>query len=277
MREMSVEDIQSISLDILRDIHQFCVNHEIKYTLQGGTLLGAVRHKGFIPWDDDVDIAMPRPDYDRFLNTYKSSKGYHVFSRELPKYKQNVYIAYARVCDMGRTFVDDRLSFWTDVKTGLWVDVFPLDGDLESIQESKRRLGNVKKFWKIGVRKRVALRPFSSAVGWQKKCRLCFKKAISKVTSFSAIDKHIELCRAIPFGSTSYYCNLAFMSYGIRERHRIAVLEERQLVPFEGEHFYIMSGFDEALREKYGDYMKLPPMEKRVRAHSSNKYYWINK
>lgn len=277
MKEMSVEDIQSVSLEILRDIHQFCVDHEIKYTLQGGTLLGAVRHKGFIPWDDDVDIAMPRPDYERFIHSYQSKKGYKVFSRELSEYKQNVYIAYARVCDIERTFVDDRLSFWTDVKTGLWVDVFPLDGDSESIRDSIRRLKRMKKYWKVGVRKRVALRPLSSAVGWYKKSRLFLKKAISKVTSFSAIDKHIELCKAIPFGSTSYYCNLAFMSYGIRERHRIAVLKERRLVPFEGEFFYIMNGFDEALRDKYGDYMKLPPMEKRIRAHSSNKYYWINK
>lgn len=275
MREMSVKDIQNVSLDILRDIHQFCVDHDIKYTLQGGTLLGAVRHQGFIPWDDDIDIAMPRPDYNRFIHTYHSPKGYKVFSRELAECKDSVFIAYSRVCDMERTFVDDRLSFWSYAKTGLWVDVFPLDGDLEDVEKSRSRLKRIRGYWKVGVRKRVALRPLSSAIGWYKKGRLCIKKAISVVTSFSAIDKHIELCKAIPFGSTNYYSNLAFLSYGMHERHCIDVLKERQLVPFEGEKFYIMSGFDEALREKYGNYMKLPPKEKQVRAHGSNKYFWL--
>ena len=272
---MSVKDIQSVSLDILRDIHLFCVDHDIKYTLQGGTLLGAVRHKGFIPWDDDIDIAMPRPDYDRFIHTYLSSKGYKVFSRELLEQKNDVFIAYARVCDMVKTYVDDALSYWSNAKTGVWVDVFPLDGDFEDIEESKKRLNKIKGYWKIGVRKRVALRPLSSATGWYKKVRLIIKKAIAMVTSFSAIDKHIELSKSVSFGSTGYYSNLAFLSYGIRERHRIEVLRDRQLVPFEGDLFYIMNGFDEALREKYGDYMTLPPKEKQIRAHGSNKYYWV--
>ena len=275
MREMSVKDIQSVSLDILRDIHQFCVDHDIKYTLQGGTLLGAVRHKGFIPWDDDIDIAMPRPDYDRFIHTYLSSNGYKVFSRELQEQNKDVFIAYARVCDMVKTYVDDALSYWSNAKTGVWVDVLPLDGDFEDFEESKKRLNKIKCYWKIGVRKRVALRPLSSATGWYKKVRLIIKKAIAMVTSFSAIDLQIELCKSVSFGSTGYYSNLAFLSYGIRERHCIEVLRDRQLVPFEGDMFYIMNGFDEALREKYGDYMTLPPKEKQIRAHGSNKYYWV--
>ena len=71
MREMALKEIQQVSLDILKDVHQFCINNGIHYSLCYGTLLGAIRHNGFIPWDDDIDIMMPRPDYDRFVNTYK--------------------------------------------------------------------------------------------------------------------------------------------------------------------------------------------------------------
>ena len=271
---MTLRDLQQESLKILKDIHQFCIDNEIKYTLQGGTLLGAVRHKGFIPWDDDIDITMPRPDYERFIKTYHSQSGYTVFSRELEQYKSSVYIAYARVCDMKHTFVDDTLSFWTDHETGIWVDVFPLDGADATKEETRKRIIKLKKAWKTGVRKRVARRPFSKVKGMGKKGRLFIKKAISAGTSFSAIDKHIQLCQEIPFSQTGFYSNFAFLSYGIRERHRTEVLDKTILTPFEDAQFYIMSGYDEALKEKYGNYMKLPPLEKQVRAHSSNKYFW---
>ena len=82
MREMTLEEIQQVSLEILKDVHRFCVENDIKYSLCYGTLLGAIRHNGFIPWDDDIDIMMPRPEYDRFIRLYQSEKGYKLFAAE---------------------------------------------------------------------------------------------------------------------------------------------------------------------------------------------------
>lgn len=271
---MTKEDVQKVSLEIMHDIHDFCVKNNIKYTLQGGTLLGAVRHKGFIPWDDDIDVAMPRPDYDRFIKTYKSEKGFVVFSRELPEYKNSVFIAFSRICDIRRTYVDDSLLPWTSEVKGVWIDLFPLDGVEDSILSLKWRMNKMKLFWSQGNALRSVHNPFPPIIQFRKFYHMVIKKIFCSFLSYNAIDKHIEECQKVKYEDANFYCNLAFMRYGIRERHRKKVLENTVLVPFENNSFFIMQGFDEALKEKYGNYMQLPPKEKQVRGHDYNKYYW---
>lgn len=273
---MSLKDIQQVSFEILQDVHLFCIDNGIKYTLYGGTLLGAIRHKGFIPWDDDIDIAMPRPDYERFIQTYKSENGYKLLSRELPEFSKNVYIAFARVCDMKNTYVDDRRCPWSDYKTGVWIDVFPLDGADETERETMKRINRMRFFWKIGTRKRVARTPLAEVKGISRKIRLVIKKLISMITFYSAIDKHISLCKEIAYSHTDYICNFSFLGYGIKERHHKKVLDKVCLVPFLDSFFYSMVGYDEALRDKFGNYLELPPLKYQVPTHGSHKYYWIN-
>lgn len=275
MKEMSMEDIHSVSLQILKDLHQFCEENGIRYVLQGGTLLGAIRHKGFIPWDDDVDIAMPRPDYDRFIQNYKSPNGYKVFSRELPDSK-DVYIAYARVCDMNETYVDYKNLIWNGEPTGVWIDVFPLDGAEESDDLLNKRLKKIKQKADVANFVRYSHRPFSLCTTFKKKIVWLVSKVISLFYSFNVIDKQIKLCRSEAFESSPRYINCAFTGYGIRECHRKECIEELVLVPFCGESFYAPKGYDEALKDKYGDYMQLPPEEKRIHRHGGH-FFWKNK
>ena len=275
MKEMSLEDIQSVSLEILKDVHRFCVENGIRYTLHCGTLLGAVRHKGFIPWDDDVDIAMPRPDYDRFIRTYHSPNGYKVFSREKPETK-NVYIAYARVCEMDNTYVDYKNLPWNTEPTGLWIDVFPLDGAEDSDEELKKRLKKIKRKAQIYNFLRYARRPFAMNKSNHARLIWLYSKMVNVFHSFKAIDEHIKLCRSTDFEKSSRFISCAFTLYGMRECHQKSTIEELILLPFCGEKFYAVKGYDEVLKDTYGNYMELPPVEKRVRGHGG-KHFWKNK
>jgi len=266
---MTIREIQQVSLDILKDVHEFCIKNGIKYTLQGGSLLGAIRHKGFIPWDDDIDIAMPRQDYDLFCSIYRSQKGYRLFCREM----EECYLSFARVCDMRKTLVDCTFLPWTTTDTGVWIDIFPLDGAEDDYNSASKRITRVKKQWEKQYHLRLSKVKISSKKKLRNRIRLLLYKIL--YSSQKCIDKHIKMCKEIPFGKTSHYCNMAYMDYGMHEYHSNKVLDSCILHPFEDSAFYIMTGYDEALKEKYGDYMKLPPKEKQVCIHKFNKYYWL--
>ena len=270
MREMSLDEIQQVSLDILEEVHKFCVANGIKYTLQGGTLLGAIRHNGFIPWDDDIDIAMPRPDYERFCKLYETSGKYKLFCNELSK--DSCYLAFARICEMHNTFVDCSEIPWTNVDTGVWIDVFPLDGADDILEEASITMNRMKALWENQYRVRYAHRRLSHVKGFSDKVKLLFQKML--FCSTSPIKRHIESCKSIAYGDTSHYCNFSYCDYGMHEYHRTDVLRRTILHDFAGHNFCIMEGYDEALREKFGNYMQPPPIEKRVRQHDANKYYW---
>lgn len=142
MREMSLQDVQSFSLEILKDVHAFCVENNINYSLAYGTLIGAVRHQGFIPWDDDIDIIMPRPDYDRFCREYHSDK-FKTAVAGTP----SVYIAFSRVYDDQYTFVENRQMPWASFETGVWIDIFPIDAVCDDYDTFINTGKKLQKLW----------------------------------------------------------------------------------------------------------------------------------
>ena len=122
MRELKLEEIQGILLDIMTDIDSFCRENNIRYIISSGTLLGAVRHKGFIPWDDDADMFMPREDFDRFVKIYKGRK-YHLLYNTRNE-KEFFAAAYAKISDPGTANAAEKKS---KCRYGVNVDIFPLD------------------------------------------------------------------------------------------------------------------------------------------------------
>lgn len=275
MREMTTKEVQRMSLDILQDFHDFCVKNNLHYSLSGGTLLGAIRHNGFIPWDDDIDVQMPRPDYDRFIHTYISDKGYKVYSRELSEFidKQMAY-PYARICDINKTFVDVGIRPWIKECVGLWIDILPCDGITSNKEDAcvfLRHLGKVtRKVWRSAVR----FSPWSDmmkGINIREKFMFFAKKVYTVFWGGNPYVEWEKLRRKYDYTTSDYF--FATPHYGMGEWQPKKNMESFELHKFEGSEFYIMSGWDANLKSLYGDYMKLPPENKRI-SHDFNRYYW---
>lgn len=273
MREMTIKDIQQVSLEILKDVHSFCVSNNIRYTLYGGTMIGAIRHKGFIPWDDDVDIAMPRPDYERFLSLYHSQHGYKLFASG----SEESYLAFSRVCEMRRTFVINSQMPWANAPTGVWIDIFPLDGAPDTTEECENRLKVLKKLWKRSCYARSAKSTFSFAKGAIEKAKMLIKKTIYNdyiITPQKVILKYTKEATLYEWGQTNYFWNCSYLRYGMKEYQDICDFQSTILVPFENDMFCVCNGYDHLMRTKYGDYMEMPPIEKQKSNHALCSYYW---
>lgn len=125
-KQLTIDDIHRLTLEIMKDIDRFCRANNIPYTLSSGTLLGAVRHGGFIPWDDDADMFMLREDFERFVSIYKSDKyqlNYNINKFDATEAKKQSFYGFAKVVDNSVTSIDKRGK---DIG-GVWVDIFPLD------------------------------------------------------------------------------------------------------------------------------------------------------
>lgn len=273
MREMTTKEVQQVSLDILKDVHEFCVKNGIRYSLSGGTLLGAIRHKGVIPWDDDIDIQMPRPDYERFVRTYTSNKGYQVFSSEVDGVKET-RLRLAKVCDMEKTLVDLGPLRWTDKNVGIGIDVEPVDGAPNNRHEAEKfmkKLVYLSRCRNALIVSNVSWKQIAKYRDIRKQIKFCLQKVSSMFINKNSWKKFMELQSYYEYEKSEYF--IASPHYGMREWQPKKNMVSFELHQFEDSQFYIMSGYDDNLRSLFGDYMQLPPEKDRV-SHDFMKYYW---
>lgn len=277
MKEMTLKDIQQVCLDILKDVHAFCIENSIKYSLCYGTLIGAIRHQGFIPWDDDIDILMSRPEYERFVRSYKSSKGYKLFAAENNDGDTEVSVPFARVCEMQRTFVDTGILPWVNKKTGVWIDVFPIDGAPDTEAGRQKQMVDVVRQNKLLniLRIKRGYRTIWRAKTIRFQVRLLIKKVLTPFVKTNVLYDYINMCKEYSFSDSNIVVDVACPFYREREYHKKDVMKDFLLHPFEDNEFYIMTGYNEYLEDIYGDYMQLPPVEKRTTTHTFNTFYWL--
>lgn len=269
-KELTLKELQIESLNILKDVHDFCVNNGILYSVAYGTLIGAIRHHGFIPWDDDVDIIMPRDHYIRFCKTY-SSKRYNLKSRLNDK---DCYLAFARVYDDRSTVIETVIP-WCKEKNGVWIDVFPADFVSDDERSFRKHKFDLWRRWKAITIARAATVNFDSCKPILFSVRLMIKKVITingRITRM-LLDSFIKKAAAVTVQSSNHWSQLTCMDG--YEWHKTASFSDTVLMKFEDTEVMVMNGYDEVLRECYGDYMKLPPVEEQV-GHSDGltKFYW---
>ena len=137
-------DLQAKLLEMLKWYHDFCVEHNLRYYALGGTLLGAVRHKGFIPWDDDIDVGMPRSDYNKFLALAKEIPSPYVLETPQSLAKDFVY-AFSKIYNTQTTLIEKGKK---NIKRGIYLDIFPLDGLGNEKQEAVRQFNRTAKLVK---------------------------------------------------------------------------------------------------------------------------------
>ena len=271
-RYLTLREIQEESLAILLDVHHFCEESGIRYFMAGGTLLGAARHQGFIPWDDDVDLFMLRPDYDRFIASYQSQK-YHLLTMDNdPDY----FLAYAHVVDMDRTVIEYNFDPFTRASSGIKIDIFPLESvpDDETAFDAQYAVG--MKLWKRFNYARKALWHFSLSRPLKYNWNL-LKKKIRTRNGRTLFDLNREIdanARKYPYGSSSYVGLVCVPLERAKQRHLLKHFAETVYLDFEGYKLCAPVGYKEVLTTAFGpDYMQLPPVEKRKGTHLMKVYY----
>lgn len=275
MKELTLPEIQQVSLGILQEVHDFCVSRGIRYSIAYGTLIGAVRHKGFIPWDDDIDIVMPRPDYDRFFAEFTSKTLVAVSEKD-----EDSYLAFGRVIDTARTSCETLIPHSKSGRGGVWIDVFPLDGATDSPEEFSSLIGRLKKLWIIQLRCRCAKNSWRGLFKLFTDFKGLLIFTVVKLSCLSGLILRkanralIAADRAIPWGATGHFAQMSVIDAGSKDYHEIEVFSSTVRLNFEGHVFLAMNGYDAFLRKIYGDYMQLPPEEDRVPKQSFIHFYW---
>lgn len=258
MRRLSNFEIKKVELEILLEFHHFCSNHKLKYSLAGGTLLGAIRHKGFIPWDDDIDVCMPRPDYEKFLHIfYSENPNIEIISSQ----NDGIYIPFAKMINR-RYQTLQKYSFQTESKF-IWMDIFPIDGLPDSFDESKNIYRKTSFYRTLYMLCDAKLGEGKSIV---RKCGKYFLKPIANMIGKQCLNKKIEsIALSYTYDEVNYVGSIAWGLYGIKERVKKTIFELPYTdVSFEGHSFKAFGDWNEYLTRLYGDYMKLPPLDERV-------------
>ena len=249
MKELTLEECKQISLAILIDIADYCDKHGITYFLAVGTLLGAIRHQGFIPWDDDIDIMMPRPDYIRLLKEYDGK--YRILKPEAG------LLYYAKAYDPTTVKYEADTDYRKNKAIGVDIDIFPLDGIVND-QEV------IDKLYKKECFLEMLLRLSNQPIFLRKNPLKAINRIVPRIIGSRNIVKMIEKnAMTYDYDTSDYVIRMRWSPNGFTGALPKSVFEKSTAM-FEGHEFCIPTGYDEFLTAFFGDYMRIPDEDERV-------------
>lgn len=260
LNKEQLEIIQNKEFKMLHELNKICRKHNIKYTLAGGTLLGAIRHNGFIPWDDDVDVYMLREDYQKFrevVSTELSDEYFYQSNETDPNY----YYLYDKIRMNDTIFEEASLANY-DIHQGVYIDIFPVDYTLSNKKIANAQYKKYKilrnilnsKYIRLSSRhgkKKIEAFILKVMFFWIKK-RTLYNLAEKIATKYN--DGNFVRCFSSPDGFKEYFPTEYFTKLRYKE--------------FEKGIFLIPENFDKILKDKYGNYLELPPKNRRETRHS---------
>ncbi len=257
------DEVKKIQLEILLEFDRVCRENDIKYSLYFGTLLGAVRHKGFIPWDDDIDVVMERGEYNKFMEIQKKNIDSNFFVQNYET-DPNFFRSFSRIRKNDTLYLQ-RFFQHVDIHHGIFIDIFPFDSVYEDVAKEKKRIKllqrlrriNVIKYFgvdeKANILKKISQKTIDFIIPnpW-------FNQMITKV-NIKRNDQNLEWCSHL----TDRVDNTMFKKWLIKKDELLDLVE----LEFEGHKFYAIKSYKNVLENIYGDYMELPPVEQRVPHH----------
>lgn len=251
-RELTVEEVKKLIFNILIDFDDFCNKNNLNYSLAGGTLLGAVRHHGFIPWDDDIDVYMPRRDYDFLLNNYNKwgkEKGYKIISCK----NKGFYMMIAKIIDTN-TFAMEANRY---EKIGVWIDILPVEFvDDIGVKEKNLLYSYSEQMYFLGKKEYLQTRnPFTF-----------FKRIVARYVKKKNIQKkYYNLINCHRGKINCCFYSKRRQAVWSRLPQNLGIDSSETTLLFEGRYFKVMKKWEEYLRIYFGsNYMELPPEKERI-------------
>lgn len=285
VKEHELKALQNKTLEILECFDRFCREHELTYSLLGGSLIGAVRHQGFIPWDDDVDIMMPRKDYERLFELWNreiENKNYVLVRTNL---KDNYHDAGMAIKDIRTTFINKH-SIDEDIVHGIGIEIMPIDAAPNSKISRIRQLFNAFLFALFNTQRLPDNK--GKIIRWLTK--VIYFVVPNQKTRYKIWTRAEREMSKYSWEDAEYVTELVGSIKGMMIQHPIEDFTNTIRVPFEHLKLPIIKGYDRYLTLIFGDYMSLPPVEDRRAKHEivyintdepyykyKNKYYCISK
>lgn len=256
--------IQLSQLGILLQFDKVCKELDLKYYLFSGTLLGAVRHKGFIPWDDDVDVVMLRHDYDKFIRDGQKHFEDHLFiqSRSTDREYPNVPI---KIRNSKTTFIENSMVDF-DINHGVYIDVFPIDGAPDN--------RHLQRIWWASLRTVNYIGRFLTRINRSKifgQRRLFYRgvKKFLRVFGNFFTTIYCNICKIVDIDRTN---SVVFSAWPDPYHHVVYPKEwfiGAEYLEFEGRLLPVPVGYDKILKQLYGEYMALPPEDEQTPQHTT--------